>query len=85
MLVIDESLGVGNRTLGLVLTVVIGAGLVWTVPAGDASSAMNQCGPYTVTATRVFSGQQWSYRIRVQLIGARGIGCSGVRKLIKRF
>ena len=54
-------------------------------PEVDATPARHDCPSYTVTYKRVFSGQHWTYRIRIQMINARGLSCRASHRLIQRF
>lgn len=70
------------------LSVAIGSAaslLLIAPPAtmGTPASTARSCPSYTITTHRTYSGQHWTYRVRIQPTSVAGIGCSGVHGLIR--
>jgi hypothetical protein len=66
----------------LVAASVLGISLA---TATAAASGLHPCTSYIVNYQRTFSGQHWTYRIRIEHIHATGISCRDSRHLIQRF
>jgi hypothetical protein len=73
------------RSFSLTALVVVSLGIASTQALASPTASTHGCHRFTVTYNRVFSGQPWTYRVRVQRIQARGIRCHAVGALVKRF
>jgi hypothetical protein len=69
----------------LTALVVVALGIMSTQALASPTASTRGCHRFTVTYNRVFSGQHWTYRVRIQRIHARGIRCNAVEALVKRF
>jgi hypothetical protein len=68
------------------MILVIALAALGGVPAVSEAKPIEQgCHRYVVIETRVFSGQHWTYTVRVQGIHATSITCSEGGKLINQF
>lgn len=71
------------------MTVAVAA--LMTLSVGDlggqalasSNASMHGCHRFTVTDNRLFSGQHWTYRVRIQAIKVRGIRCQAVKALVQ--
>src|SRR5437763_486142 len=53
-------------------------------PMTSSASAVTRCLAYTVVVHRAFSGQEWTFMVRIHRIVVQNAGCHGIRRLIHR-